>query len=285
MELQLTSLGLDPDDPQLQRVKAILKKATPRPVREGEANGHVILVLDEQGEFHRVDGASLAIIAHRERTQHLVWGAVDSGDNRAAWTQFGILEAAPTTESLPGDGGGIVFQPFVDLQTPDTKLRQRLHVVLADSPRRPFNGDSQALNAPRAFLKIAAQTAAANLMTSQACDVLRELSGAQTDLCRHRLVPLGIFNPQDTYWDLGRLHPEAGVKLMGFRFKPNEVEIDKGTGLYKLREEVITSVDEDVDKGAWATWRFHPYPRAIASRSGMTIAPAARLFDALDEME
>lgn len=285
MELQLTSLGLDPDDPQLQRVKAILKKATPRPVREGEANGHVILVLDEQGEFHRVDGASLAIIAHMERTQHLVWGAVDSGDGRPAWTQFGILEVEPTAEALPSDGGGFIIQPFVDLQTPGVKLRNRLHVVLSESPRRPFNGAAQALNCPRAFLRVVAQAAAAKLMTTQACDVLRELSGAQTELCRQRLIPLGVFNPQDSYWDLGRLHPEAGAKLMGFRFKPNEVELDKSTGLYKLRDEVLSVDDADVDKGAWANWRFHPYPEAIKSRSGMTIAPAARLFDALDEME
>lgn len=283
MELQF--MVLDPSDPQRLRIEAFLAKATPRPVRDGEAVGHVIFLVDGQGEVRRADNVRQAIIAHKDRGHALVWGAVDAGDARAPWTQFAVLEAAPNNESLPGDGGGMVFLPFVDLQTPNAKLRDRLYVVLDEAPRRPLNGSIQTLNAPRAFLKPAAQAVAANLMSEEACVVLRELSGVGGDLCKHRLVPLGEFNPQDTYWDIAKLHRKAGVKLLGFRFRPNEVVPDGDTGLLKLRDEVLSAEDTDVDKGAWANWRFHPYPAAIASRSGMTIAPAARLFEALDQLE
>jgi hypothetical protein len=287
----------------------LLRKSTIRPIGEGDNVGHFVVVQDRAGELYTlpIDQVGRVAVMRRGSWQTMVFGMADSGDPpqdpnnpaspkpRGAWSQFALLEALPNDEATTQDGGGYVFEPFVVLPG-EGPLRERLYVVVDKAPNRPLNG-VQTWNSPRAFLKPAAQVEAAQVMASQACDVLRELGGVTGDLCRRRLVPLRATSPQDSYWDTGRLPPNSGVKRLGFRFTVPEVEgadepdeTGKPKPLHehavlRLRSEVVEGDDPEANKGAWGDWRFRRFSEVYAEcTSDMTLVTLGLLKDALEQI-
>lgn len=273
----------------LQRVEGYLAKATPRPLQDDESSEYLIVVRDASGALHLIEGATQAILARTKRDLAVVYGMVDPRDGRAPWDQVTILEASPKLESSSADGGGFIFAPFFVKPDPG-KLRDRLYVVVAETPERPMNGARQQLNLPRLLLADKVREEAERAIKDAACSVLRALAGTDGTVCKRRLTLLGPgTSPTDTFWDLAKLAEGAGIKYAGYRFNPDEVQLPDavvpGVDEYVLRSEVLESDEVELKhRAAWATWRFQRYSQ-IKTRSGMTLVGLKLLFDYLDDLD